>query len=108
MLNLKNKTCRLATLPVLACLLLSSLMGCGSGSPHSDLRPEISTFLGQHPEFGKPTGTQTIDDWAQGPRQKVDFDSGKNLLFYIKNGNVVTVYEDGPNGRNKVWGEFSG
>lgn len=106
-MTFKNKIHCLVVTLIVFCLTLSSLMGCGSGSSPSDLRPEIATFVSQHPEFGKPTGTQSIDDWAQGARQRVDFDSGRNLLFYMKDGQVVTVYEDGTDGRNKVWGEFA-
>lgn len=72
----------------------------------SDLLPGIRVFLDQHEEFGNPSGTQTISDWAQGKRQWVQFNTGRNLLFYLKGGKVVTVYEDDPElGRKKVWGE---
>jgi len=70
------------------------------------LLPEISAFLQQHTEFGKPIGSQSVADWAQGSRQRVMFDTGRNLLFYTKGGKVVTVYEDQRSaGRVKVWGE---
>lgn len=72
------------------------------------LRPEIAAFLRAHSEFGQPTGVQHIENWAAGPRQRVDFASGRNLLFYIKNGQVVTVYEDTGNGRVIVWGKATG
>ncbi len=70
------------------------------------LLSEVSTFLAEHSEFGTPTATQSVDDWARGSRQRVTFDSGRNLLFYTEGGRVVTVYEDdGEEGRRKVWGE---
>lgn len=72
----------------------------------SDLLPGIRAFLNGHKEFGKPTGTTTIPDWAQGKRQRVQFDTGRDLLFYLKSGQVSTVWEDHPElGRRKVWGE---
>jgi hypothetical protein len=70
------------------------------------LLPEVGAFLSVHKEFGRPLATQSSPDWAQGKRQRVTFDSGRSLLFYIKQGRVVTVYEDTAGaGRKLVWGE---
>lgn len=92
---------------IIALFLVFTFSGCGSSSTEpSGLLPEISTFLGSHPNFGNAIDVEMISDWDKGPRQRVIFDSGKNLLFYAKDGQVVTVYEDGPNGRQKVWGQY--
>jgi hypothetical protein len=90
-------------LPLLAVLAISA---CNSDSPKpGGLLPEISDFLSTHSEFGEPRDVQEIPDWAKGPRQRVTFDNGRNLLFYIEGDSVVSVYEDGSNGRQKVWGQ---
>ena len=69
------------------------------------LLPEIDAFLGQHSEFGEPLAPQAMPDWANGKRQRVTFDTGRNLLFYTKGGQVVTIYEDQKDGgRVVVWG----
>jgi hypothetical protein len=71
------------------------------------LLPEIGAFLSVHREFGKPSSTESVPNWAQGKRQRVTFDSGRSLLFYIKEGRVVAVYEDtAAAGRKMVWGEY--
>lgn len=70
------------------------------------LLPEISAFISTHKEFGKPVSTQSVPNWAQGKRQRVAFDSGRSLLFYTKDGRVVTVHADAAGaGRKVVWGE---
>ena len=49
-----------------------------------------------------------MSNWEQGQRQRVQFTSGRNLLFYLKSGEVVTVYEDTrTEGRKKIWGSYS-
>lgn len=69
--------------------------------------PEVAAFLGSHPEFGRPTGTQNVPDWEKGKRQWVNFNTGRNLLFYERDGVVITIYENDPAvGRVKIWGEF--
>ena len=74
-------------------IVLGGIASCGSSSKEpSDLLPEIKSFLADHPEFGKAIKTQEIPDWAEGARQRVLFDSGPNLLFYIKNGRVQTAF----------------
>ncbi|MCH7681140.1 hypothetical protein IID10_17545 [candidate division KSB1 bacterium] len=75
---------------------------------HSGILPEIDKFLNEHKEFGTPTSVVTVPDWRQGKRQRVNLNANGNrrsLLFYIKDQRVVTVYEDGTDGRKKVWGE---
>jgi hypothetical protein len=91
---------------VCALSFLLSGIGCGSGGREvAGLHPEIKTFLSSHSEFGKATGVEDMPDWFKGPRQRVQFDSGRNLLFYMKDGQVVTVWEDTPSsGRQVVWG----
>ena len=62
-------------------------------------------FLAEHPEFGSATTTQSVPDWVQGKRQRVRFANGRNLLFYLKDGKVVTVYGCADTeGRKKIWG----
>lgn len=68
------------------------------------LLPEIAEFLADHKEFGEAIRTEAMPDWAKGKRQRVIFDSRRNLLFYIKENKVVTVYEDSSDGRKIVWG----
>jgi hypothetical protein len=67
--------------------------------------PVVSTFLTKHPEFGRPASVQPMPDWANGKRQRVSSSTGRKLLFYMQGDRAVTVYEDGPDGRAKVWGE---
>ena len=56
------------------------------------------------PSVGKPLKAQEMPDWREGKRQRVDLDSGRNLLFYLKDGAVSAVYEDLPDsGRTKIW-----
>lgn len=67
----------------------------------------IKSFIAEHPEFGEPRSTSDVPDWRYGQRQRIVFESGRNLLFYIHEGEVITVYEDSPtDGRELVWGEF--
>jgi hypothetical protein len=47
-----------------------------------------------------------VPDWPRGKRQRVYFDNGADLLFYEKDGAVVTVWQGGPGVERKVvWGE---
>lgn len=71
--------------------------------------PEISRFLEVHKKFGTPISVESVPNWMQGKRQRVTLNingNRRNLLFYTKDENVVTIYEDGAGGRKKVWGEF--
>ena len=71
------------------------------------LLAEISKFLRDHEEFGKPRATQSIPNWESGKRQRVTFNTGRNLLFYTKSDQVTTIYEDDSiEGRKKVWGKY--
>jgi len=75
----------------------------------SRLLPGIQSFLKTHSEFGTPTTTQDIPNWTEGKRQRIQFTSGRNLLFYLKDGVVVTVFEDNSEGdRKKIWTSYSG
>lgn len=86
---------------VIAILLLTSC----SKPQETSLLPEIQAFLGQHSEYGKRTTLQEVPDWAKGKRQRVNFDSGRRLLFYTKGEDVIAIYEDQPGiGRVKIWG----
>lgn len=65
----------------------------------------VKVFLAEHPEFGKAQSTKPIPNWRFGQRQRVQFDNGRNLLFYTQDGKVTSVYEDTPSeGRVRVWG----
>ena len=66
------------------------------------LMPGVATFLASHSEWGTPKSVQDTPDWAEGKRQRVDFSSGRSLLFYLKDGRVVTVLDEQ---RQKIWGE---
>lgn len=69
--------------------------------------PPIQVFLRQHPEFGLPVGVQTAPDWAKGRRQWVRTSTGRSLLFYLQNGEVVAVKEDiKGRGRENVWDAY--
>lgn len=73
-----------------------------------NLLPGVRSFLRTHDDFGTPSATETIPDWAQGKRQRVRFTNGRSLLFYLKDGKVITVYQDdAEEGRTKVWGSGS-
>lgn len=63
----------------------------------------IKVFLRSHPQYGKPIYVQDIPDWHKGRRQRVQFSNGRNLLFYLKEGTVITIWEDNPT-RTKIWG----
>jgi len=99
-------------------ILSSSGSGSSTAKPQShtiarQIKPDvlsgIQAFLTKHKEYGSPTGTQSVPDWAKGKRQRVQFTTGRNLLFYLKDGVVVTVYEDDSRGdRKKIWNSYSG
>ena len=96
---------------VLFVSVLFVLQGCGddTGQPSrqpSDLLPGIKAFLETHSEFGRPVRVEKIPDWWKGPRQRVEFASGRNLLFYLSNGHVVSICEDTLSGRKKIWGDY--
>ena len=77
-----------------------------SNQIRSDILPGIQTFLTKHMEFGTPSGTESMPDWWQGKRQRIQFTSGRNLLFYLKDGRVVSVYEDTKTeSRKRIWNE---
>lgn len=78
-----------------------------SPSPTINLMPAISEFLKEHEGFGIPTSTTTMPDWARGTRQRVQFNDGRDYLFYEERGRVTGVYQDTEGGRQKIWGEGS-
>lgn len=89
-------------------------IGCkdiATAAPHArtqsvSLLPEIRGFLAKHQNWGTPGRVQAEPNWARGRRQRVTL-SGRSLLFYTEGGKVVTVYEDMPSGRKKIWGSYS-
>ncbi|MBC8101608.1 MAG: hypothetical protein H7Z41_03365 [Cytophagales bacterium] len=91
------------------CLLGPCLLGYGCSippAPAASALPEITTFLNQHQEFGSIVSVQREPDWSHGKRQRVNLSSGRKLLFYIRSGSVVTVYEQkDASGRTLLWGE---
>ena len=77
-----------------------------SNQTQSDVLPGIQEFLRQHKEFGSPSRTQSMPDWWQGKRQRIQSTNGRNLLFYLKDGRVVSVYEDTKTeSRKRIWNE---
>lgn len=89
-------------------VLLPALQGMFGGGHEVGTLPGVSLFLAMHPEFGTPASTQEVPNWAKGARQRVNFNGGRSLLFYLQSGKVVTVYEDTDDrGRQKVWGEYA-
>ena len=93
---------------IVLAVLISLAPPANAGDVFSEVMPGIRAFLERHNEFGAPAAIQSVPDWAQGKRQRVQFKNGRNLLFYLKEGKVVSVYEDHPKeGRKKIWGEFS-
>lgn len=99
-------------LAVVALVFSWALSSCDSqtsaAKPLPQMLPGVRNFLESHSEFGEPIGTQAITDWAQGKRQRVQFSSGRNLLFYLNDGVVTTVWEDSTEkGRTKIWGTYA-
>ncbi len=90
-------------------IICALIIGCGnSQQSKSNVLPGIETYLVEHREFGSPSSTQSLSDWEKGKRQRIQFTSGRNLLFYLQNGKVITVYEDTETeGRKKIWGIYS-
>ena len=75
----------------------------------SVILPEIDKFLSENKKYGVPVKVKAVPDWAQGKRQLVGVDSNgkfRTLLFYTKDKKVVTVYENSPDGRKKIWGDY--
>ena len=64
--------------------------------------PGVTSFLATHTEFGKAKSVEEMPDWANGERQQVRTSKG-SYLFYLKNGDVVTVYIYDAPGRKVVW-----
>jgi hypothetical protein len=98
------------------CILITTLflVSCGETPEiqRTQLLPEISAFLEQNnwtKDWGRVATIQEMPDWANGKRQRVNFsagDSGRSLLFYTKEGKVITIYEDQLEvGRVMVWGK---
>lgn len=92
---------------VLALLLLASCSNPKTSQQETALIAEVKTFLDQHPEYGRVTAIDGVSNWTNGLRQRVSLDDGRSLLFYTKDGGVVTVYEDQPGeGSVIVWGDY--
>ena len=74
------------------------------GSCNSEVAtlPGITSFLTIHTEFGKAKSVEKMPDWANGKRQQVKTSKG-SYLFYLINGDVVTVYIYDAPGRKVVW-----
>ncbi len=88
--------------------LLIFLSACGnsvdSGSKSEGIvtLPGVTAFLESHVELGSPKSVQDMPDWASGKRQQVRTTKGA-YLFYLENGEVVTVYSNDASGRTEVW-----
>lgn len=92
-------------------LLLFSFVACQTqkpsepNNPVDGLLPEISQFLSEHQEYGIASKAESVSDWEKGKSQLVIFDSGKKLLFYLKDNKVSAVFEHGEFGRIKIYGK---
>jgi hypothetical protein len=65
----------------------------------------VADFFREHPEFGKPLRSREVPPWFKGKREAIETVGGRSLLFYEKEGKVVTVYENDPaRGRTILWG----
>ncbi len=64
--------------------------------------PGVSSFLTLHTEYGIAKSVKNMPNWADGKRQQVRTSKG-SYLFYLTNGNVVTVYLNDSSGRKEIW-----
>lgn len=88
---------------ILLALLLAPCLWLLAPKPPR-LLPEVRTFIRGHAEYGRPTDSEAVPDWARGERQRVRFSTGRSLLFYTEGGQVASVYEDDPlEGRRRIW-----
>jgi hypothetical protein len=77
--------------------------------PDVPMMPEVARFLSEHRTFGTARTVRNAADWEKGKRQLIQFDTGRTLLFYEKDGVVVAVYDmSEPAGvlRGRAWGEY--
>lgn len=98
-------------------LLIPALQLIGGGARGGggvEVLPEVSAFLLEHPEFGEARRTQAVPNWLKGKRQRITSSTGRELLFYMLDGQVVTVYEDAPSSvpgqdweRKKIWNIYA-
>lgn len=92
----------------LVAVAVIALWGCRKAEPKPwvprGMLPAVESFLRDTDHgFGSAVSTGPSPPWAKGPRQVVSFASGQTLLFYIEGNQVVSVYEEGMDGRVKVW-----
>lgn len=88
-------------------MALNFILGCDVSEHNgsASILPGIKTFLLENPQLGTPKNTENFADWAQGERQIVQFKDGRNMLFYLSSGKVVSVHENTETeGRKKIWG----
>jgi hypothetical protein len=81
-------------------LILLALGACGPSGP--PLLPEIKSFLSKNVEFGDVRSTEAMPDWRFGKRQQVRTNNG-TFLFYIRGGEVVSVWRYNANDRERVY-----
>lgn len=72
-------------------------------SPATSVPLPIAEWLSIHSEFGTVEGSHPEPDWAKGPRLQVETSSGKELLFYLENGDVEGVYKYVGDGREEIY-----
>ena len=83
----------------------SSAGSSATPAPSVAGRPETIAFLAVHREYGSIKSATAMPDWQRGPREQVYTTRGA-YLFYIENGEVVTVYQnDGV--RKELWRKSS-
>jgi len=66
------------------------------------LKPEIAAFLKIHSELGEARSVDPMPNWAEGTRQQVRTTAGA-YLFYLKEDEVVTVYQNDGGERRELW-----
>jgi hypothetical protein len=62
-------------------------------------REEVQSLLDFHPDWGKPLEAVDLPSFGGSLRQRVRLSSGRALLFEVRSGRVVSVWESDANGR---------
>jgi hypothetical protein len=73
----------------------SRRMTVRSGRP----REEVQSFLALHPDWGKPLDVVDLPSFGGSLRQRVQLSTGRTLLFEVRSGRVVSVWESDASSR---------
>lgn len=68
------------------------------------MMPSVVAFLEKHEEFGMAKMSTSPSKSMMATKQRIEFDTGKTLIFHEQEGVITRVYEDGPKGPVRVWG----